>query len=151
MTALTYVQLKKTFQSHKNDYLDYRRISSREVFFELKYISKHSLSFFKLYMNFLTLFFPMFLFDPPENNRKTNIFLCFQWVQKGTLGSKGLNPCCILSTLLFAPSVFPWILFQFLISAHIRMTYRELWQDICSGSDFFCHVIYLSWIFWLGK
>ena len=34
----------------------------------------------------LTLFFPMFPFDIPENIRK-----CFQGYQKGTLGRKGLS------------------------------------------------------------
>ena len=37
----------------------------------------------------LTLFFPMFLLDPPENIRKPLVF-CFQGDQKGTLGKKGL-------------------------------------------------------------
>ena len=32
----------------------------------------------------------MFPFDPPENIRKLKVFLCFQGVQKGTLGRKGL-------------------------------------------------------------
>ena len=39
----------------------------------------------------LTLFFPMFPFDPPENIRKPKVFWCFQGDQKGTLGSKGLK------------------------------------------------------------
>ena len=39
----------------------------------------------------LTLFFPMFAFDPPENIRKPLVFLCFQGHQKGTLGRKGLK------------------------------------------------------------
>ena len=39
----------------------------------------------------LTLYFPMFPFDPPENIRKPKVFLCFQGNQKGTLGSKGLR------------------------------------------------------------
>ena len=34
----------------------------------------------------------MFPFDPPENIRKSLVFWCFQGEQKGTLGSKGLNP-----------------------------------------------------------
>ena len=38
----------------------------------------------------LTLYFPMFPFDPPENIRKPKVFWCFQGDQKGTLGSKGL-------------------------------------------------------------
>ena len=38
----------------------------------------------------LTLFFPMFPFDPPENIRKPLVF-CFQGDQKGTLGRKGLS------------------------------------------------------------
>ena len=38
----------------------------------------------------LTLYFPMFPFDPPENIRKPKIF-CFQGDQMGTLGSKGLR------------------------------------------------------------
>ena len=45
-----------------------------------------------MYMNTmcLTLYFPMFPFDPPENIRKPLVFWCFQGDQKGTLGSKGL-------------------------------------------------------------
>ena len=39
----------------------------------------------------LTLYFPMFPFDPPENIRKPKVFWCFQGDQKGTLGSKGLT------------------------------------------------------------
>ena len=39
----------------------------------------------------LTLFFSMFPFVPPENIRKPNVFWCFQWDQKGTLGRKGLK------------------------------------------------------------
>ena len=39
----------------------------------------------------LTVFFPMFPFDPPENIRKPKAFLCFQGDQKGTLGRKGLT------------------------------------------------------------
>ena len=39
----------------------------------------------------LTLFFPMFPFDPPENIRKPLGFGCFQGDQEGTLGRKGLN------------------------------------------------------------
>ena len=39
----------------------------------------------------LTLYFPMFPFDPPENIRKPFVFSCFQGDQKGTLGSKGLR------------------------------------------------------------
>ena len=38
----------------------------------------------------LTLFFPMFPFDPPENIRKPKVFWCFQGYQKGTLRRKGL-------------------------------------------------------------
>ena len=38
----------------------------------------------------LTLFFPMFPFDPPENIRKPLVFGCFQGDQKGTLERKGL-------------------------------------------------------------
>ena len=38
----------------------------------------------------LTLYFPMFPFDPPENIRKPKVFGCFRGDQKGTLGSKGL-------------------------------------------------------------
>ena len=38
----------------------------------------------------LTLFFLMFLFDPPVNFRKPKVFWCFQGDQKGTLGRKGL-------------------------------------------------------------
>ena len=40
-------------------------------------------------LNYLTLFFPMFPFDPPENIRKLNVFLCFQVDQKETLRRKG--------------------------------------------------------------
>ena len=39
----------------------------------------------------LTLFFPMFPFDPPENIRKSLVFWCFQGDQKGILGRKGLR------------------------------------------------------------
>ena len=39
----------------------------------------------------LTLYFPMFPFDPPENIRKPLVFRYFQGDQKGTLGSKGLT------------------------------------------------------------
>ena len=38
----------------------------------------------------LTLFFPMSLFNPPENIRKPKVFLRFQGDQKGMLGRKGL-------------------------------------------------------------
>ena len=38
----------------------------------------------------LTLFFPIFPFDPPEIIRKPLVFLYFQGDQKGTLGRKGL-------------------------------------------------------------
>ena len=38
----------------------------------------------------LVLFFPMFPFDLPENNRKPLVFWYFQGDQKGTLGRKGL-------------------------------------------------------------
>ena len=43
----------------------------------------------KIYMS-LTLFFPMFPFDPPENIRKPLVF-CFQGDLKGALGRKGLK------------------------------------------------------------
>ena len=49
----------------------------------------------------LTLFFPMFPFDPPENNRKPLVFCCFQGDQKGILGKKGLRR--ILCNALFQP------------------------------------------------
>ena len=39
----------------------------------------------------LTLCFPMFPFDPPENIRKPKVFLIFQGDQRRTLGSKGLR------------------------------------------------------------
>ena len=39
----------------------------------------------------LTLFFPMFPFDPVGNIRKLKIFWCFQEDQKGTLGRKSLT------------------------------------------------------------
>ena len=38
----------------------------------------------------LTLFFPMFHFDPPENIRKPLFFWCFQGDQKRKLGREGL-------------------------------------------------------------
>ena len=38
----------------------------------------------------LTLFFPKFPFDAPENIRKPKFFRCFQGDQKGTLGRTGL-------------------------------------------------------------
>ena len=38
----------------------------------------------------LILFFPVFPFDPPKNIRKPLVFWCFQWDQKGILGSEGL-------------------------------------------------------------
>ena len=44
--------------------------------------------FFKILA--LTLFFPMFPFDPPENIRKPKVFWCFQGDQKRTLGRKRL-------------------------------------------------------------
>ena len=34
---------------------------------------------------YLTHIFPMYPFDPPENNRKPQIFCCIQGDQKGTL------------------------------------------------------------------
>ena len=43
----------------------------------------------------LTLYFPMFPFDPPENIIKPNVFWSFQGDQKGTLGSKGLSKSII--------------------------------------------------------
>ena len=39
----------------------------------------------------LTLFFPMFPFDPLENIRKSKVFWCFLGDLKGTLGIKGLT------------------------------------------------------------
>ena len=42
-------------------------------------------------LDYLTLSFPMFPFDHPENIRKPKIFWCFQGDQKGTLGRKGLK------------------------------------------------------------
>ena len=39
----------------------------------------------------LTLFFPMFHFDPPENIRKPLVFRGFQGDEKGTLGRKRLS------------------------------------------------------------
>ena len=39
----------------------------------------------------LTLFFPIFPFDPRENIRKPWIFWCFQRYQNGKLGRKGLS------------------------------------------------------------
>ena len=39
----------------------------------------------------LTIFFPMFPFDPPENIRKRKVSWSFQGDQKGTLGKKELN------------------------------------------------------------
>ena len=38
----------------------------------------------------LTLFFPIFPFNPPENMRKPMVFWCFQEAQKRTLGRKRL-------------------------------------------------------------
>ena len=54
----------------------------------------------------LTLFFPMFPFDPSENIKKPKVFWCFQRDQKGTLGRKRLNKkvwniCLILNKQLF--------------------------------------------------
>ena len=43
----------------------------------------------KIRLVLLTLFFPMFPLDPPENIRNPKI-ICFQEDQKGTLGRKGL-------------------------------------------------------------
>ena len=45
----------------------------------------------KIPIQILTLYFPMFPFDSPENIRKPFVFWCFQGDQKGTLGSKGLK------------------------------------------------------------
>ena len=39
----------------------------------------------------LTLSFPVFPFDPPENIRKPLVFWCFQGDQKETLGKNGLK------------------------------------------------------------
>ena len=44
----------------------------------------------KLVLNELTLFFPIFPFDPPEKIRKPSVFLYSRGNQKGTLGSKRL-------------------------------------------------------------
>ena len=41
--------------------------------------------------NELTLFLPMFPFDPPENIIKSKVLWCFQRDEKETLGSKGLR------------------------------------------------------------
>ena len=48
------------------------------------------MSFCNDYVN-ITLFLPMFPFDPLENIRKPLVFWCFQGDQKGTLGRKGLR------------------------------------------------------------
>ena len=56
-----------------------------QVDFAFKGISKKLLNLFVL-----TLFFPMFSFDPPENITKPLVFRCFQGDQKGTLGRKSL-------------------------------------------------------------
>ena len=42
-------------------------------------------------LNGLTLFFPTFPFDPPENIRKPLVLWCVQGDQKGILGGKELN------------------------------------------------------------
>ena len=55
----------------------------------------------------LTLFFPMFPFDPPENIRKPKAFSCFQGDQKGTLERKGLNKAL---AAIFLPKYFLMIL-----------------------------------------
>ena len=58
----------------------------------LVYVFPIFFCFHKYFNNFLlTLYFPMFHFDPPENIRKPLVFWCFQGDQKGTLGSKGLS------------------------------------------------------------
>ena len=44
----------------------------------------------RIRLSLLTLFFPMFPFDPSENIKKPLIISCFQGDQKGTLGRKGL-------------------------------------------------------------
>ena len=54
-------------------------------------------------ISFLTLFFPMFPFDPPENIRKPKVFRCFQGDQKGTLGRKGLISS-VISMLIYYKS-----------------------------------------------
>ena len=43
-----------------------------------------------LLISYLTLFFPMFPFDPPENVWKPKVFWRFQGDRKGTLEKKGL-------------------------------------------------------------
>ena len=45
----------------------------------------------KAKLGYLTLFFPMFPFDPPENIRKPLVFCFFKGDQKGALGRKGLK------------------------------------------------------------
>ena len=56
-----------------------------------EYIWRHPNPSSKLFSKLLTLYFPMFPFDPPEKIRKPKVFRCFQGDQKGTLGSKGLS------------------------------------------------------------
>ena len=45
----------------------------------------------------LTLFFPIFPFDPSENSRKPKVFWCFQMNQKGTFGRKGSSLCLLVN------------------------------------------------------
>ena len=45
-------------------------------------------------MKWLTLLFPMFPFDLPQNIRKPLVFSCFQGEQKRTLERKRLGKCC---------------------------------------------------------
>ena len=49
----------------------------------------------------LTLFFPMFPFDPPENIRKPLVFWSFQGDQKGKVGRKRLT--CKMNILILNP------------------------------------------------
>ena len=45
-------------------------------------------------ITYLTLFLPVFPFDPPENIRKPLVFGCFEGNQKGVLGRKVLKILC---------------------------------------------------------
>ena len=48
----------------------------------------------------LTLFFPMFPFDSPENIRKPKVYCCFQGDKNGTLGRKVLNKLIISNHII---------------------------------------------------
>ena len=70
------------------------KTSIRSLFFKVKQGRKWSskLRFNKGKTLFiLAHFFPMFPFDPPENERKPKVFWRFQGDQKGTFGRNGLK------------------------------------------------------------